>query len=135
VTLSPLSLQNEEPLNGLAPAEASSTPDPTTRRRRPAVLRRVLPPLLLMVLAAGTWEFVTYVVLDPTRRFLLPPLQTVISQSFGVAVNLTTLASALGVTAELALVGLVIAMLLGVSIAVLMTWCYCRPCPSWPWCR
>lgn len=84
------------------------------------ILRRVLPPLLLLILAAGLWELVSYVLLDPSRRFLLPPLQQVLQQSFLVGANLSTLAGALGVTAELALIGLVIAMALGISIAVLM---------------
>jgi len=90
-------------------------------RARHRVARQVLPPLVLLVLAAGTWEFVSYVVLDPSRRFLLPPLQEVLQQSFGVGANLITLASALGVTSELAVIGLAIAMALGVSIAVVMS--------------
>jgi NitT/TauT family transport system permease protein len=78
------------------------------------------PPLLLLVVVIGIWEGVSYVVLDPSRRFLLPPLQQVIQQSFFVGSNLTTLLSALGVTAELAVIGLGIAMMLGVGTAVFM---------------
>jgi NitT/TauT family transport system permease protein len=121
VTLSPFSLETERPLNDVAPVAAPAPGGGQSRARRAAVLTRVVPPLVLLVVAAGTWEFVSYVVLDPTRRFLLPPLQQVLQQSFGVGANLTTLASALGVTSELAVIGLAIAIALGVSIAVVMS--------------
>lgn len=121
MALSPFSLDSEQQLDGVAPAQASVASSSRATRRGRALLWRILPPSLLLVLAAGTWELVTYVVLDPSRRFLLPPLQTVLSQTFGVASNLTTLASALGVTAELAVIGLAMAMVLGVSIAVVMS--------------
>ncbi|MDA8290742.1 MAG: ABC transporter permease [Actinomycetota bacterium] len=91
-----------------------------TPTRGGRVAMRVLPPLLLLVVAAGLWELVSYVFLDPSRRFLLPPLQQVLQQSFLVGANLSSLAGAFGVTAELALVGLVIAMALGISIAIFM---------------
>ena len=67
---------------------APPSPDPVTPRRKPSTTRRVLqrliPPLILLVIAIGIWQFVCYVMLDPTRLFLLPPLQTVIDQSFFV---------------------------------------------------
>lgn len=97
-------------------AEAAAPP----ASRSGQILRRVLPPLLLLILAAGLWEMVSYVLLDPSRRFLLPPLQQVLQQSFLVGANFSALGRALGVTAELALIGLVVAMALGISIAVLM---------------
>ncbi|MGH3192149.1 MAG: ABC transporter permease [Streptosporangiaceae bacterium] len=104
----------------LAPPEA----DPAAPRRRPATVRRVLqrliPPLVLLVVAVGVWQFVCYVALDPTRRFLLPPLQTVVDQSFFVWANLDTLLQAFWTTAYLALIGLAIAIALGVLIAVFM---------------
>lgn len=121
MTLSPFSLETEPAVpNGSAAATGAATPM-ERRRGAGALFSRVLPPLVLLVVAAGTWEFVSYVVLDPTRRFLLPPLQQVVQQSFLVGANLTTLASALGVTSELAVIGLAIAMLAGISIAVVMS--------------
>lgn len=121
MTLSPFSLEAEAPLtNGAQPAPGLVAGTPG-RRRRTVLLTKVVPPLLLLLLAAATWEFVSYVVLDPSRRFLLPPLEQVVQQSFLVGANLVTLASALGVTAELAVIGLAIAMLAGISIAVFMS--------------
>lgn len=95
---------------------APSRPDSVTRR----VLLRVIPPLVLLVIAIGVWQFVCYVVLDPERRFLLPPLQTVIDQSFFTSANFTALLQAFWATAYLALIGLAIAIALGVSIAIFM---------------
>ena len=104
--------------------------DPPTRaavsvgRNKPSaakrVLRTVVPPLALLIIAVGIWQFVCYVMLDPTRRFLLPPLQTVIDQSFFVSANFTTLLQAFWTTAYLALIGLAIAIALGVLIAIFM---------------
>jgi NitT/TauT family transport system permease protein len=95
---------------------APSRPDSMARR----VLLRVVPPLVLLVIAIGVWQFVCYVVLDPERRFLLPPLQTVIDQSFFTSANFTQLLQAFWTTAYLALIGLAIAIALGVSIAIFM---------------
>jgi NitT/TauT family transport system permease protein len=95
---------------------APSRPDSVAKR----VLLRVVPPLVLLVIAIGIWQFVCYVVLDPERRFLLPPLQTVIDQSFFTSANFTQLLQAFWTTAYLALIGLAIAIALGVSIAIFM---------------
>jgi NitT/TauT family transport system permease protein len=99
-----------------ADAVARSGRDSVVKR----VLLRVIPPLVLLIIAIGVWQFVCYVVLDPERRFLLPPLQTVIDQSFFTSANFTQLLQAFWTTAYLALIGLAIAIALGVSIAVLM---------------
>ncbi|MGH3154188.1 MAG: ABC transporter permease [Streptosporangiaceae bacterium] len=105
----------------LAPAAADPVVPP---RRRPHAakrfLLRLIPPLVLLIIAIGVWQFVCYVVLDPTRRFLLPPLQTVIYQSFFVWANFDELLQAFWTTAYLALIGLAIAIALGVLIAVFM---------------
>jgi NitT/TauT family transport system permease protein len=104
----------------LAPSQA----EPATPRRPPSAARRILlrliPPTVLLAAAVGSWQFVCYVMLDPSRRFLLPPLQTVIDQSFFQWANFDSLLQAFWTTAYLALIGLGIAIGLGVSIAILM---------------
>ncbi len=80
-----------------------------------------LGPLVLLGVFVGIWYLVTYVVLSPERRFLLPPPQTVVNVAFLQHDNLTQLLSALGTTAEVAMVGLAIAIGIGVSFAVLMS--------------
>lgn len=82
---------------------------------------RVLPPLVLFALAVGIWELVSYVILDPSRRFLLPPLQTVVNETFLNHANFISLLKAFGTTAQLAMIGLAIAIAAGVLIAVLMS--------------
>jgi NitT/TauT family transport system permease protein len=102
---------------------------PAARGRRGAAAKRsrarflaghVLPPLIVLAIAVGVWEFVSYVILDRSRQFLLPPLETVLHDTFAVGSNLEELASALGVTAELAFIGLAISIGAGVLIAILM---------------
>jgi NitT/TauT family transport system permease protein len=103
---------------------APPSPDRVTVRRKPSttkrVLQRLIPPLIVLAIAVGIWQFVCYVMLDPTRRFLLPPLQTVVNQSFFVWANFDSLLQAFWTTAYLALIGLAIAIALGVSIAIFM---------------
>lgn len=103
-----------------APAAVGAPPAGRRASRARWLAWRVLPPLLVLAIAIGIWEFVCYVLLDPSRRFLLPPLQTVINQSFFVSANLTTLLQAFWTTAYLAMFGLLIAIALGVTIAVVM---------------
>ena len=109
-------VQDDQRASPAADPVAPSRPDSVAKR----VLLRVVPPLVLLVIAIGVWQFVCYVVLDPERRFLLPPLQTVIDQSFFTSANFTQLLQAFWTTAYLALIGLAIAIALGVSIAIFM---------------
>lgn len=83
-------------------------------------LGRLVPPLVLLAVAIGIWQLVSYVILDPSRRFLLPPLQDVINDSFFTSANFTQLLNAFWTTAYLALIGLLVAMALGVMIAIIM---------------
>jgi NitT/TauT family transport system permease protein len=102
-----------------AAAEAVTASRPQSSRSS-WLLLRIVPPVVLLIIAVGIWQLVSYVILDPSRRFLLPPLQTVLDQSFFVSANATALLQGFWTTAYLALIGLVIAMLLGVLIAIIM---------------
>jgi len=92
-----------------------------TGRRRTWVLRTVVPPLAVAVLVLGIWEAVTYLVLAPHRRFLLPPPQDVLTVGFGDARNRVELLHGLASSARVALVGLLIAILLGSLGAFVMS--------------
>jgi len=87
--------------------------------RRP--LSRVVAPTLTFLAFLLVWSLVSRFVLDPDRRFLLPtPLSVVrngILQSDGLVEMLSGLAS----TAEVALAGLAIAIVLGVGTGILMS--------------
>lgn len=105
-------------------SDEAAAPETITPRKTGGGARRILlgvvPPLVVLVIAVGVWQLVCYVFLDPTRRFLLPPLQTVIDQSFFTWANFSQLLDAFWTTAYLAMIGLAIAIAVGVLIAVFM---------------
>jgi NitT/TauT family transport system permease protein len=78
-------------------------------------------PLAVLAVVIGIWYFVSYLLLAPQRRFLLPPLHQVISTAFLNGSNLSVLLGGLGVTTEVAMVGLAVAIALGVLFAVAMS--------------
>jgi NitT/TauT family transport system permease protein len=89
------------------------------------VIRRALitagPPTGVFAVIVGLWYLVTYHVLRPERRFLLPPPHEVIEEGFLAEKARSDIIDALGVTTEVALVGLAIAFALGSLLAVLMS--------------
>ncbi|MCP2163773.1 ABC transporter permease [Goodfellowiella coeruleoviolacea] len=92
--------------------------DRAGRRRR--VARRVLPPLAVFLLVLGGWTVVSYGLLPPRRRFLLPPVDQVIRVGFLDPDNRAELLDALALTSRVAGTGLAVAVLLGVGLGVLM---------------
>jgi len=85
------------------------------------VKSKVLPVLAVSALMIGAWYVVSLVVLAPQRRFLLPAPHEVLLVGFGDRDKLLELLSALVVSARVALLGLVIAVVVGVALAVLMS--------------
>jgi NitT/TauT family transport system permease protein len=100
------------------------------RRRR---VRTALPPVVVAAVVIGIWFFVSYVTLSPERRFLLPPPQQVISVGFGDSQNRSDILSGLAVTAEVSLVGLVIAIAIGTVFAVIMSQARWLERSLYPW--
>ncbi|MFL6130109.1 MAG: ABC transporter permease, partial [Mycobacteriales bacterium] len=80
-----------------------------------------LPPVLLFAAIVGIWYLVSYRVLDPDRRFLLPPPHRVVQVAFLDRGNAEVLLRALALTAGVAMAGLAVAIVLGISIGVLMS--------------
>lgn len=92
-----------------------------TERRTDGVARKVLPPVGLgLVLLAG-WYLITYVVLDETRRFLLEPPHRVVAVGFLDSANFAEMMSGLWSSTKVAMIGLAISIVLGVSLAVVMS--------------
>lgn len=96
------------------------------RSRRASRLEVLWPPLLLGLAIAGVWYFISYVILEPRRRFLLPPPHEVVTDGFGGAVrgassNASLLWEAFQRTATVAAIGMVIAIVLGLLLAVFMS--------------
>ncbi len=117
-------------------AQREAGPDPTradagtasetglekpARRSRAGFVSNVAPPLVVFFAFIALWYAVTYLFLEEAQRFLLPPPHEVLIVSFLDPVNLTEILEALFSTAQVALVGLVIAIVIGFSFAVLMS--------------
>jgi NitT/TauT family transport system permease protein len=101
------------------PAAGTAVPPP--HRRRGSRLGTLAPPLAVMALVLAVWNAFSYWLLKPNQRFLLPPPHKVVQVGFMESENLTKILKALWSTTQVALVGLAIAIVLGVLLAVLMT--------------
>jgi len=101
------------------PADAPPAPRKQSRWRHS--LEIALPPILLGLVIIGIWYYVSYVVLDERRRFLLRPPHRVLTVGFLDWDNFHEILSSLWVSTKVALIGLAIAVVLGILIAVLMS--------------
>jgi NitT/TauT family transport system permease protein len=89
--------------------------------RRPRSYARVLAPCLVLIGVLGAWSFTSRVLLDPERRFLLPPPESVLQKGLLDQASLVEMLGALASTTEVALVGLLLAIVLGVLTGILMS--------------
>ncbi len=111
---------------GEAPGPAAYQRPRRSKPRRSSRLALFWPPLLLGAVLIGIWYFVSYVVLDERRRFLMPPPHAVVADGFlgetrrGEA-TISVIFDALIRTATIAAIGLAVALVIGVTIAVLMS--------------
>jgi NitT/TauT family transport system permease protein len=100
-----------------ADAAAAGTAAP----RKPRSLGRILAPFLVLVGVLVLWTLASRLLLDPDRRFLLPPPDEVLRKGVLEGANLAEVLDALWSTTRVALVGLAIAMVLGVALAIVMS--------------
>jgi NitT/TauT family transport system permease protein len=100
------------------PAAAATPP---TRRRWRADWVALVGSLVVFLAFLGVWYLFSFVVLDEDRRWLLPPPHEVVRVAFFDAESLEQLLRALGLTAEVAMLGLALAIAIGMSIAILMS--------------
>ena len=91
------------------------------RRRRRDFLVAVIPPIVFGAAIVGAWYFVSYVILDPQRRFLMRPPHQVVDVALLDGDNLSELMSGLYSSSKVALIGLIIAIAIGFTGAVLMS--------------
>jgi NitT/TauT family transport system permease protein len=98
---------------------------PATSRLVPSGRGRWLafwgPPAAVFVAVLGIWYGVSYLLLDPQRRFLVPPPHDVIRVSFLDPFNLRELLDALWLSAGVAFIGLSVAAVLGLLLAIAMS--------------
>jgi NitT/TauT family transport system permease protein len=79
------------------------------------------PPLALFGVFVGLAYFVSYVVLSPGRRWLLPPPHEILKNGFLNGRNLHEQLTALWDTAQVSIVGLLIAFAIGATVALVMS--------------
>ena len=94
-------------------------PPATVKRESPFAV--VLPPVILGAMIVGGWYYLSYGVLDKSRRFLLEPPHRVWSKGFANSESMKELLSGLWRTGKIAIFGLVIAIIVGIALATLMS--------------
>jgi NitT/TauT family transport system permease protein len=82
---------------------------------------RLLPPAIVFALAVAGWYAISLLILEPDERFLLPPPHDVVRIGFLDRANVIELMQALQLSAQVAMLGLAIAVAVGVSLAVVMS--------------
>ncbi|SDZ31457.1 ABC transporter permease [Herbiconiux ginsengi] len=97
---------------------SSSTRQTLLRRRRGRV--NWVAPLLVLLIAIAIAYLVSYLVLEPSRQFLLPPPHQVIAVFFDPA-TLSDIAVGLSRTALVAALGLAAAIIIGMAWAIAMS--------------
>jgi len=93
------------------------------RRRslRRGVGGSIVPPLMFGLLLVGVWYFISYVVLEPRQQFLLEPPHRVVQVGFANWDNFSDILAGLWSSTKVALVGLSISIVFGISTAVAMS--------------
>jgi NitT/TauT family transport system permease protein len=88
---------------------------------KPRTAAMLVPPLMVFAAILGIWLVLTYAVLAPDQRFLLPPPQDVLAHGLLRWSSLSEILDALLSTTKVALLGLAISMTIGVGIAIAMS--------------
>lgn len=107
-----------------APEAAVAARQPRPPQQDSRVRRLVavaLPPFVLGVGILGLWYFISYGLLEERRRFLLRPPHQVIQKGFLDWANFSTILSGLWSSTRVALIGLSIAIVIGMFLAVIMS--------------
>ena len=106
------------------PAASATSPaarEPVVFRRVGSTVRTFGPPLLVFAGFLGVWYVMSYVVLDPERRFLLPPPHAVIVDGLLAPEPRGEILMGLLLSAMVAFIGLTISFVLGTLSAILMS--------------
>lgn len=107
------------PVRRFTHGDAAPT-SPRDGRRFTQIRGAVLYPLLSLAVGLAVWSMVSYLVLEPRRRFMLPPPVDVLRNSLLDWTHLQPMLTALSVTAQVTFVGFVVAVVVGVGTGVLM---------------
>jgi len=105
---------------GPEPAAVARSSSGPSRWRRMGLWGLWLPPLGVFAVMLAVWYAISYLLLAPDRRFLVPPPHQVLQVGFLTWANLKDLLDALALTTRVAMVGLGIATASGIGAAILM---------------
>ena len=105
------------------PAVVTDAPRPQPRATvGNRLLNQIVPPLLLGSVIVGLWYVVSYLLLREDRRFLLRPPHQVVTVGFRVDDgHLLEMLSGLWSSTRVAAIGLAIAILIGFTLAIIMS--------------
>ena len=106
---------------GLGSLEDVSPPAPKDQSLWKSFLVNVVGPFIVFLLVIGFWYFITYALLTPRRRFLMPPPHDVLDVAFFNWDNLSRTLEGLLNSTKVAMVGLAIAIVLGMLFAIVMS--------------
>jgi len=115
-----------DPSEAAAPDEAEAGAPPLPEPEpEPGRLTRIFMstagPAVTFALFVGIWYFFSYVLLSERRRFLMPPPHQVIAEGFFDSDNLTEILAGLWQTGRVAFTGLIIAIIIGLALATIMS--------------
>jgi NitT/TauT family transport system permease protein len=123
-----------------APAPTSPSPPPARRDVPPVMstarnrrIAQVVAPLVVFAVVIGIWLFISYVLLEPRRRFLMPPPQDIVRVGLLDPRNASEILAALWSTAQVAFVGLFVAIVIGTIVAVAMIQAQWVEWSLYPW--
>jgi NitT/TauT family transport system permease protein len=121
-----------------APPSETRTQAPPTISRQPRTNRgravaQIVAPIVVFILVLLVWLFISYVLLEPRRRFLMPPPQDVVLNGLLNPANFSEILSALWSTTQVAIVGLAVAIVIGTVIPVLMIQAQWIEWSIYPW--
>lgn len=109
-------------MSGEDPTLDPAAPPSAAKRIGVADLPRlVLPPVILGAALIGFWYYISLGVLDPTRRFLLPQPHDVFQVGFLEWDKFSIILRALWSSTKVAMVGLAIAITIGLLLAMVMS--------------
>ncbi len=97
----------------------TSAPHAPSRLR--SSLYRLAAPIVVLMAVLGVWFFISLVILDPDRQFLLPAPNAVVEVGFLNQNNLLDVLEGLLWTVAVSMSGLVIAIVLGMTSAIMMS--------------
>ena len=91
------------------------------KSRRREAAETILPPVVLGMGVIAFWYYISFIVIDESRRFLMRPVHDVIDVGFLDSANFTEMFSGLWSSTKVALIGLVIAISIGFFLATMMS--------------